>query len=316
MRSISSIVFFRFIIIFLAQIIVFNNILIFGLSADIYIIFLLIFPQNINKSLYYFLIFLYGIFLDSFSNSFGIITFSLLISAYLRPYILDFSFGNFDMRKVGKVRDYLINTTIYQKLTYISLVIFSHNFVLYFIEIFSIYKLDLIFRNATISSLISITLILIILSLFYYKMRDKLLQLLIISVGILVIVKLFSLQVINSSSELIYNNASVQKIYEFPERGYIYDRNNKLIVSNDFSYDILVVPADVNLEDSILISKDFNIDTSVFNEKLLDAKNFSNVKASILINNISKDEYAPIQGKTLETQWFFRSKNLKELIML
>ena len=119
-------------------------------------------------------------------------------------------------------------------------------------------------------------------------MRDKLLQLLIISVGILIIVKLFSLQVINSSSELIYN-ASVQKIYEFPERGYIYDRNNKLIVSNDFSYDILVVPADVNLEDSILISKDFNIDTSVFNEKLLDAKNFSNVKASILINNISKD---------------------------
>ena len=133
------------------------------------IIFLLIFPQNINKSLYYFLIFLYGIFLDSFSNSFGIITFSLLVSAYLRPYILDFSFGNFDMRKVGKVRDYLINTTIYQKLTYIFLVIFSHNFVLYFVEIFSIYKLDLILRNATISSLISITLILIILSLFYYK---------------------------------------------------------------------------------------------------------------------------------------------------
>lgn len=169
MRSISSIVFFRFLIIFLAQIIVFNNILIFGLSADIYMIFLLIFPQNINKSLYYFLIFLYGIFLDSFSNSFGIITFSLLISCYLRPYILDFSFGNFDMRKVGKVRDYLINTTIYQKLTYISLVIFCHNFVLYFVEIFSIYKLDLILRNATISSLISITLILIILSLFYYK---------------------------------------------------------------------------------------------------------------------------------------------------
>jgi len=132
-------------------------------------IFLLIFPQNINKSLYYFLIFLYGIFLDSFSNSFGIITFSLLISCYLRPYILDFSFGNFDMRKVGKVRDYLINTTIYQKLTYISLVIFCHNFVLYFVEIFSIYKLDLVLRNATISSLISITLILIILSLFYYK---------------------------------------------------------------------------------------------------------------------------------------------------
>ena len=124
MKSISSILFFRFILIFFSQIIVFNNISIFGVSADIYILFLLIFPQNINKSLYYFLIFLYGIFLDSFSNSFGIITFSLLVSSYIRPYLLEFSFGNFDMRKVGKVRDYLINTTIYQKLTYISLVVF------------------------------------------------------------------------------------------------------------------------------------------------------------------------------------------------
>ena len=141
-------------------------------------------------------------------------------------------------------------------------------------------------------------------------MRDKLLQLLIISVGILIIVKLFSLQVINSSSELIYN-ASVQKIYEFPERGYIYDRNNKLIVSNDFSYDILVVPADVNLEDSILISKDFNIDTSLFNEKFLEAKNFSNVKASILISNISKDEYAPIQEKLWKHSGFFVQKKSK-----
>ncbi len=169
MKSISSILFFRFILIFFSQIIVFNNISIFGVSADIYILFLLIFPQNINKSLYYFLIFLYGIFLDSFSNSFGIITFSLLVSSYIRPYLLEFSFGNFDMRKVGKVRDYLINTTIYQKLTYISLVVFSHNFFLYSVEIFSIYKLQLIIKNATISSLISITLMLIIISIFYFK---------------------------------------------------------------------------------------------------------------------------------------------------
>ena len=169
MRSISSLIFFRFIIILISQIIVFNNVTIYGSSADIYIIFLLVFPQNINKSLYYFIIFLFGIFLDSFSNSFGIITFSLLISCYLRPYLLDFSFGNFDMRKVGKVRDYLNNTTIYQKLTYISLVVFSHNFIMYSVEIFSIHKIQLILRNATISSLISITLILILMSLFYYK---------------------------------------------------------------------------------------------------------------------------------------------------
>ena len=142
-------------------------------------------------------------------------------------------------------------------------------------------------------------------------MRDKLLQLLIISVGILIIVKLFSLQVLNSSFEVINNNASVQKIYEFPERGYIYDRNKKLIVSNDFSYDLLVVPMDVNLEDSVLISKDFNIKTGVFRKKFLEAKKFSNVKASILISNISKDEYAPIQEKLWRHSGFFVQKKSK-----
>ena len=82
----------------------------------------------------------------------------------------------------------------------------------------------------------------------------------------IVIVKLFSLQVINSSSELIYNNASVQKIYEFPERGYIYDRNNKLIVSNDFSYDIIQIAnslrkSNINTEfypDSVSLKKQLN----------------------------------------------------------
>mgnify|MGYP001188060352 FL=1 len=142
-------------------------------------------------------------------------------------------------------------------------------------------------------------------------MRDKLLQLLIISVGILIIVKLFSLQILNSSYEVINNNASVQKIYEFPERGYIYDRNKKLIVSNDFSYDLLVVPMDVNLDDSVLISKDFNIKTRVFSEKFLEAKKFSNVKASILISNISKDEYAPIQEKLWKHSGFFIQKKSK-----
>ena len=142
-------------------------------------------------------------------------------------------------------------------------------------------------------------------------MRDKLLQLLIISVGLLVVVKLFSLQVLNSSFSLINNNASVQKIYEFPERGYIYDRNNKLVVSNDFSYDLLVVPKDVNLADSIVISKDFNIDLEVFLKKFLEAKSFSNVKASILLNNISKDEYAPIQEKLWKHGGFFTQKKSK-----
>ena len=73
-------------------------------------------------------------------------------------------------------------------------------------------------------------------------MRDKFLQILIIVISTVLIIQLFSLQVINKEESEIVGKASVQKIYNFPERGYIYDRNDKLIVSNEPYYDILIVP--------------------------------------------------------------------------
>ena len=42
-------------------------------------------------------------------------------------------------------------------------------------------------------------------------------------------------------------------------------------------------------------------------------KNFSNVKASILINNISKDEFAPIQEKLWKHSGFFVQKKSKRI---
>ena len=52
MRNINQIVFLRFIFIISSQILVFNNIYILGVTPNIYLIFLLIFPLNYNKSFY------------------------------------------------------------------------------------------------------------------------------------------------------------------------------------------------------------------------------------------------------------------------
>ena len=61
-------------------------------------------------------------------------------------------------------------------------------------------------------------------------MRDKLFQILVVVISGLLIIKLFDLQIINNNSSQILERASIQKVYDFPERGYIYDRNKKLIV--------------------------------------------------------------------------------------
>ena len=142
-------------------------------------------------------------------------------------------------------------------------------------------------------------------------MRDKLLQVLIIVISSILTIQLFNLQVLNKKNTDVSSKASVQKIYDFPERGYLYDRNNKLIVSNQPYYDLLIVPNDVNINDSVNIANDLEISIADFNIKYNKARKFSPLKASIFISSLSKEEYAKIQEKMWRLSGFFVQKNSK-----
>ena len=169
MNNINQIIFLRFVFIIASQILIFNNIYVFGISPNIYLIFLLIFPLNYNKSLFYIIIFITGLILDFFSNSYGIITFSLLISCFLRYYFLMFSFGNFDIGKVRKTADYIKETNSYQKTTYLFLMYITHQFILFTVEIFSFEKFYWIIEKTIISTIISIILSYILILIFFRK---------------------------------------------------------------------------------------------------------------------------------------------------
>ena len=84
-------------------------------------------------------------------------------------------------------------------------------------------------------------------------MRKVLLPTIIFVVTVLLVMRLFYLQVIDESLKLKSDNNAIKKLYEYPERGYIYDRYGKLLVANQPSYDIMVIPKDVK-----------NIDTTEF----------------------------------------------------
>ena len=142
-------------------------------------------------------------------------------------------------------------------------------------------------------------------------MRDKLLQVLIIVISSILTIQLFNLQVLNKKNSDVSSKASVQKIYNFPERGYLYDRNDKLIVSNQPYYDLLIVPNDVNINDSIKIANDLGISVKDFNTKYKKARKFSPLKASIFISSLTKEEYAKIQEKMWKLSGFFVQKNSK-----
>ena len=63
-------------------------------------------------------------------------------------------------------------------------------------------------------------------------MRKVLLPTIIIIATILLILRLFYLQIIDDSFKLKSENNAIKIQYDYPERGYIYDRNGVLLVAN------------------------------------------------------------------------------------
>lgn len=73
-------------------------------------------------------------------------------------------------------------------------------------------------------------------------MRKLLLAGLTLIMGFIFIIRLFQLQVVNTSYQKLSDNNAILSISDYPERGFIYDRNGTLLVANQAAYDIMIIP--------------------------------------------------------------------------
>jgi len=72
--------------------------------------------------------------------------------------------------------------------------------------------------------------------------RKSLLYFLILSVGLIYISRLFFIQILDTKyQQNPLNNSAVTVKFAYPDRGFIYDRNGKLLVANQASYDIMIL---------------------------------------------------------------------------
>lgn len=81
------------------------------------------------------------------------------------------------------------------------------------------------------------------------------------AVCLLLLGKLFYIQIINDSYKRDASNNSMVYRTIYPPRGLIYDRNMKPLVTNKTSYDIMVTPREVQAFDTVLLAR--VLDTSV-----------------------------------------------------
>lgn len=144
--------------------------------------------------------------------------------------------------------------------------------------------------------------------------RTGLLSFLIIFIGVVYIARLFYLQVLNNSFNTpTLNNSAVKVMYDYPERGYIFDRNGVLLVANQLSYDIMVIPREVKPLDTIAFCALLKITKEEFIEKIETASRYSTRIPSTFLQQVSKDDYASLQEILYKFKGFYiQKRSLRE----
>ena len=158
----------RFILLLAAQIVIFNNINLFGyINPYPYVLFILLYPVNSNKFGLLIASFCLGLVVDLFSNSGGIHAAACLILAYLRPTFFKFAFGLSYEYQTVKINDRLSP----ERFTFILISISTHHLILFLLEYFKFsFILSALLR--TILSAI-FTLIVSILIIYIFKPNKK-----------------------------------------------------------------------------------------------------------------------------------------------
>jgi len=139
--------------------------------------------------------------------------------------------------------------------------------------------------------------------------RKSLLYFLILSVGLIYIGRLFLIQVLDTKyQQNPLNNSAVTVKFAYPDRGFIYDRNGKLLVANQASYDIMIIPKDVEPLDTLEFCNLLKITKEDFLKKYYRTKNYSPRIPSIFLGQLSKADFAYLQEKMYKYKGFYIQK--------
>ena len=144
-------------------------------------------------------------------------------------------------------------------------------------------------------------------------MRKVLLPSLIILTTSLLIIRIFYLQIVDDTLKLKSENNAIKKKYEYPERGYIYDRKGKLLVANQASYDIMVIPRELKNIDTLEFCQLLNITKEDFIKNIEKAKIYSPRLPSVFLSQLNKSEFAAFQEKIRKYEGFyFQKRSLRD----
>ena len=138
-----------------------------------------------------------------------------------------------------------------------------------------------------------------------YTGRRIFLILAIIVAGLLLMARLFMIQVVDKSYRLSAENNVLRHVTNYPARGLMYDRNGKLLVYNQAVYDLMVIPGQVEEMDTLSFCQILDITKESFNTRMKEASGYSKRAPSVFLKMVSSETYAILQESLYRFPGFY-----------
>lgn len=126
--------------------------------------------------------------------------------------------------------------------------------------------------------------------------------------GLMLLSKLFYIQLVDHSNKEKADKNAYRAITVYPERGAIFDRNGKLLVANERAYDLMLTPNEMKALDTMKLCNILDINIASFEKRLAKVKRYSRYKASVFLEDLSKETGAKFQ----ELSFLFNGFYLQE----
>jgi penicillin-binding protein 2 len=129
----------------------------------------------------------------------------------------------------------------------------------------------------------------------------------ILIVFIIILIKLFMLQIVEQSYKRSASNNVLRYIPQYPARGLILDRNGELIVCNQAAYDLMVLKNEVKSFDTTEFASILGITKEQIKDGFIQikkVKGYSPYKPIVFLKQISAKTYAILQEKLYKFQGF------------
>ena len=130
----------------------------------------------------------------------------------------------------------------------------------------------------------------------FNQSRQTVIQLIILAAIVTLMVRLFVLQILSPQYKIQAMDNAVARTTIYPDRGIIFDRNDKPILENTVTHDLMIMPTQLKGVDTVGLCRILGIDTSAFRERVISSiiKN-GRYRPSVFEGSLSTERFVKLQ---------------------